>query len=147
MDLKARSDVTEIMQTIDSVRASICSAIGIPFELIYGGASSSEMIRKYSRYLRRIKSIQNSISNGILQICMAHFNNLGGKYVVTHEDFEVFFVNESVNLDELEKLEYIDATVGYLTSAVSFYNLLVENNLQDSVNIEDLKNLIRTNFP
>lgn len=120
VDVGVDANTSDIQNSITDSREVICTSAGIPSELLFGGASRSEMLKKYARYLRKIKAIQQAIAKGVLQICLSHLNNLKGMPTVAPSDIEISFKNETVNIDELEKLEYYDATLSMIKNTVDF---------------------------
>ncbi|QIG71469.1 portal vertex protein of head [Rhizobium phage RHph_TM30] len=143
IDVRNNSNVSDVMNTIRDTRDVICTSIGFPTELFFGGASKTETIKKYARYLRKIKAIQNSIASGVLQICLTHLKNCTATRDVTLADLEVQFLNETVNVDELEKLEYHDATVGMLRNTFTFLNDIEDAGLNDIVDEDALKTFLQ----
>ena len=139
VDVRTSATDANIMDNIRDTRDVICTSIGFPTELLYGGASRSEIIKKYARYLRKVKSIQNAIAFGIIQLCIAHFTNLEGYENISVSDFEVEFMNETVNIDELEKLEYHDAVISFIRNTFSFLADLANAGYDDLVNDEKLR--------
>ena len=139
VDVRTSATDASIMDNIRDTRDVICTSIGFPTELLYGGASRSEIIKKYARYLRKIKAIQNAIAFGILQIVVAHFTNLEGYEGIQVSDFEVEFENETINIDELEKLEYHDAVISFIRNTFSFLADLANAGYDDLVNDDKLR--------
>lgn len=144
VDVKGNSTVNDIMNSIKDIRDVICTSIGYPSELLYGGASKSEVLKKYARYLRKVKSIQKAIANGIVQISLAHLKNIPSTKDVSVKDIKVDFLNEIVNIDELEKLEYQDTAIGFTRNTIEFINGLEENELyKDVIDKDELKAFIK----
>ncbi len=145
-DAKNNRSVDDILGTINDLRNVICTSIGFPPELLFGGDSKAELLKRYARYLRRLKSVQTALAMGIKQICLAHLMNeqaavdaakgtkvtsinkdVEDKKKVTIDDIDVRFRNELVNIDELEKLEYSDAMVSTMAQIFEFIETLANN--------------------
>lgn len=144
-DLRNNSDVSDITNSIRDIRDVICTSVGFPAELLFGGSSKSEMLKKYARYFRKVKNIQQSISTGLVQLALAHLNNLDEfkGSTIQPRDIQVQFLNELVNIDELEKLEYQDTLLSMLKNTIEFTQNLSESpELNDLVRSGGLKNFI-----
>jgi hypothetical protein len=111
-EVKENRTVDDLMGTIRDIREVICGSLGFPPEILFGGEGGpkAEFLKRYSRYLRKLKNVQKAISSGLIQICLAHLANKGIKDVKI-DDIQVIFRNELVNIDELEKLEFSDAII------------------------------------
>lgn len=132
-DVKENRTVDDLMGSIRDIREVVCTSIGFPPEILFGGEGGpkSEFLKRYSRYLRKLKAVQHSISNGVLQIALAHLANRGIEAKI--EDIQVIFRNELVNIDELEKLEFNDAIVSMVTNINRFVQELLENPAMDAI--------------
>lgn len=126
-DVKERRDVDDLLGSVRDIREVICTSIGFPPEILFGGEGGpkSELLKRYSRYLRKLKAVQQTIARGILQICLIHLTNRGIEAKV--DDIQVIFRNELVNIDELEKLEFNDAVVSMVTNINRFVQEILEN--------------------
>lgn len=133
VDVKNSSNTSEIFNTIRDTRDVICTSIGFPTELLFGGANRLEIVKKYTRYVRKIKSIQSTISAGLTQICMAHLRNTDRTSYATVKDIDIYFLNEIVNIDELEKLEFNDSKLTLVSNILGFIERLA-----DSPGFEDM---------
>jgi hypothetical protein len=143
IDVRNSAIVNDMTSTIKDVRDVICTSMGFPTELLYGGASKAETIKKYARYLRKIKAIQNCIANGVLQIAMTHLKNIDETKDVKLSDIQVEFRNEIVNIDELEKLEYNDTVISYSKNVLALVTELDQMGLKDTISQDDLKTWIK----
>jgi hypothetical protein len=125
-EVKDNRTVDDLMSAIRDVREIICTSMGFPTEILFSaeGGPKSEFLKRYSRYLRKLKTVQTCIADGIRQICLAHLINRGVE--VSVEDIHVLFRNELINIDELEKLEFSDAIVGMVTNINRFVSELLE---------------------
>jgi len=106
------------------VREVVCGAAGIPVEVIFGGTTTSDkgakvdLLRRYARYLRKLKAVQTAIAKGVLQIAGVH---LVAKGIPFQEDkVKVRFKNNLIEIDNLDELEYIDTTIGVLKNVIAF---------------------------
>lgn len=111
----------DLMASNKELREIISTSIGVPPELIFGGAddaSKGGMLRKYARYLRKLKSIQKAIGEGIRQIVYIHLANKNIRF--ESEDISVEFFNRLIETDNLDRLEFIDTTVSLLDNLKTF---------------------------
>lgn len=110
----------ELLNTNKDLRETILSSAGIPAEIVFGGDGTTgrEMLKKYSRYLRRLKAIQKAVEEGIRQIIYIHLVNKGIKF--TAEDVTIEFCNKLIEIDNLDKLEYMDTTIGMINNIKQF---------------------------
>lgn len=129
-EVRQDKSLEDLGDRISDGRKVICDSIGYPHELLYGSDSDKrgDIIKRYARYLRVLKSIQASGAWGMKQIGMAHVINLGFTDA-TPSDIDVSFRNELVNVDELDKLEMVDAVVGILENVNRLVGELEENEL------------------
>lgn len=140
-DAKNNQSVDDLLNTVKDLREVICTSIGFPPELLFGGETKAELLKRYARYLRKLKSVQTAIANGVRQIALIHLNNANENSKpdepFTVDDISVRFRNELVNIDELEKLEFSDAMISTVSEAYQFMKDLGEDeSTTDIVNQE-----------
>jgi hypothetical protein len=142
VDVRGTQVSSEMMASIHDTRDIICTSIGFPTELLFGGASKTETIKKYARYLRKIKAIQSCISNGVMQIALTHLKNIDSTKNVKVSDIRIEFRNESVNVDELEKLEYHDTVSSYIGNVIDLLQKMKDGGYDSGINRDDITNWI-----
>jgi hypothetical protein len=110
----------ELLTSVEDIRKVICNSVGIPYELIFQSdtVSKGEILRRYARYVRKLKNIQRAIADGIRQICYIHLTNKGISF--THQEIKIDFKNKLVEIDILNKLEFLDTTVSMLKNVDDF---------------------------
>ena len=133
-EVKENRTVDDLMGTIRDIREVICGSLGFPPEILFGGEGGpkAEFLKRYSRYLRKLKNVQKAISGGLIQICLAHLANKGIKDVKI-DDIQVIFRNELVNIDELEKLEFQDAIIQMVANIHRFMEEMMQGSFNDMV--------------
>jgi hypothetical protein len=110
----------KVNEKIEDRRKIICESVGMPFEYFYGSRNGDKTdLRRYIRYNRMVKRIQSGIAESIQRLYKAHFENLGE--TIELANIEVKFYN-SINIAELDKLEFVDANVSLLKSFDGFVN-------------------------
>jgi len=130
---------TDLLESIEDLRRVILSSVGVPYELIFGAESAEskgELLKRYARYLRRLKTIQQSIADGIRQIVEIHLVNAGVDFVPS-EDVQIEFRNKLIQVDLLDELEFMDTTVGMLGNTLRFLGV-EEQFMSKIVSFKDL---------
>lgn len=115
----------ELLGSTETLRNIILSSAGIPPELVFGstdGSSKGQILKKYARYLRKLKAVQKAISEGLKQLCYIHLANKGIKFVP--DEVEIEFCNKLIEVDNLDKLEFMDTARAMLDSLREFVNKL-----------------------
>lgn len=147
MDYKS-PDSSGLMGETKEIRELILDSVGIPTELVYktDGESKSEVLKRYAKYIRKLKRLQKAISQGCKQIAFIHLANKGIKFV--EEDIDVIFNNTLVEIDNLDKLEHADITVSLLSNVRDFFNEMSEEDspYRDNVNLNKVAEYIEENL-
>jgi hypothetical protein len=132
-DVKDHHAVDELLGSITDIRGVICTSIGMPPEILFGGieGQKAEFLKRYSRYLRRLRATQRSITYGIRQIALAHLANCKKPFKnIKITDIDVTFANHLLNVDELEGLEFEDALINEIDTVDNFVEKLRQRNPQ-----------------
>jgi hypothetical protein len=112
---------------VKDLREVILDSIGVPHELVYksDGDSKADVLKRYSRYLRKLKAVQSAVKDGLHQIASIH---LGAKGIpFQREDIVVDFRNKLIELDNLDKLEFTDGSVSLLDNTRNFVDELMQS--------------------
>lgn len=129
---------------ITTLRKVILDGIGIPYELVFSsdGATKSEILKRYSRYLRKLKAIQHTVKDGLLQIACIHLAAKGISF--DPDKIEVNFHNKLIELDNLDKLEFVDGSISLLTNTKAFIDdLLGSEQLGPHVDMDEFVTYLR----
>lgn len=120
MDFKS-DEPEDLLASVDDIRRVILASVGIPFEIMFQSdeGNKGEVLKRYARYLRRLKNIQRALQDGIRQIVYIHLANKGVDFAT--EDVVVEFRNRLIEIDNLDRLEFMDTTVGMLKNLVDFF--------------------------
>lgn len=139
------TNVDDLLSTVQDTRAVILSSIGIPPELLFGGdGPKSEVLKKYARYVRKLKYVQTAIAQGIRQIALAHVANVEKPIRATHADIKINFRNVLINVDELDKLEFSVALIESVKQMNEFVLELQDSDtLKDVIHIDTYKEFLR----
>lgn len=138
----------DLLNVTKEIRELILDSIGIPSELVFksDGDSKADILKRYAKYIRKLKKLQKTISSGLKEIAYIHLANKGIKF--KKEDVEVQFNNSLIEIDNLDKLEHADVTVGMLRSVKEFFSDLAEENspFRDNINLAKVLEWIDENL-
>lgn len=106
----------DLLSNVKDIRELICDAIGIPYELVFktDGEKRSEVLKRYARYLKKLKTVQRSLQDAIRQIIKIHLANRGVGISYKDEDLQIEFLTKLVEIDNLDNLEHMDITISML---------------------------------
>jgi len=119
-------DPEELLSAIQDIRRTICESIGVPYELIFKSEEQSkgQILKKYARYLRKLKGIQLALEEGVRQMIYIHLAN--AEIDFNEKDVYVKFFTPLVDVDNLDQLEFTDASVGILSNLLDFIQRIGE---------------------
>ncbi|MCK5343554.1 MAG: hypothetical protein KAR20_09120, partial [Candidatus Heimdallarchaeota archaeon] len=125
MDYKT-DDAESLSNDAKDLREIILDSIGIPSELIYKseGDSKNDILKRYAKYLRKLKMAQKALVLGCKQIACIHLANKGYKF--KEDDIGVNFINALIEIDNLDRLEHTDVTISLLNNVREFFNDMSE---------------------
>lgn len=136
----------ELSSEADDLRKLILSSVGIPFELVYGsdGDGKGEILKRNAKYVRFLRKIQKSISNGLRDLAYIHLTNKNITY--NKEDISVQFNKNLVDIENLDQIERDEATVSGLSSVLDFVRELKEAIGENRVNLEPIAKYMDENL-
>ena len=146
-DIKELRTLDDLLQSVQDVRGVICGSLGFPPEIFFGGREAgpkADFLKRYARYVRKLRSLQSAIAHGLKQIALVHLINRG--IPARPEDVQVVFRNELVNLDELEKLEYHDAAVQMLVNIDAFVTTVLQGPAANVIDLEGYHRFLYQSF-
>lgn len=110
----------DLLASVTDIRKVILTSVGVPYELVFGGedADKASILKKYARYLRKIKSVQKALEEGVRQIIYIHLSNKGIQY--KSDDIKVSFHQKLIEVDQLDHLEFADTIVSMLANVRDF---------------------------
>lgn len=130
----AGDEPDKLLDSVEKIRAIILDSVSIPAELIFStnskeGEKKVESLKRYARYLRKLKSIQMMVVDGLKQIVFIHLANKDkNKYKnIKDSDIIIKFRNDLIELDNLDRLEFIDTTVSFVKQTHEFVASLMKN--------------------
>lgn len=134
----------DIVSSIKDTRMIILSSIGIPYEIYYGDDSvetKGAILRRYARYLRKLKAVQTALEDGLRQLAYIHLRNK--EIPFTTDDITITFRNKLIDVDLIDQLEFLDTTVGLLSNACKFVQELgKDEEMSKFVNKKELARFI-----
>jgi hypothetical protein len=142
------SEPDDLLQASKDIRELILDSVGIPSELVFKseGDSKTDILKRYAKYLRKLKLLQKTIANGVKQIAFIHLANKDIKF--NEEEINIKFNNNLVEIDNLDKLEHADITLSLLGNVRDFFNELVmeDSPYKDNVNLNKVTEYIEENL-
>lgn len=125
LDVRHDPQVDDVLNAIDDYRETLLTSVGIPYRLVYGarkGGDTQERrgdeIRTYAMFSDMINGIQQSMAGGAKHVALIHLLNKG--YQIKAKEINARFLNSSVNVGDLEKLDYDDAKQEYAARKIDF---------------------------
>lgn len=127
----------DLLSNVKDIREITCDSIGIPYELVFKseGDSKSSIIKRYTRYLKRLKMAQRSLHDGIRQIVKIHIANRGG-VSYKDEDLKIEFLSKLSGIDNLDNLEHMDITISMMSNLRNFINDFMDTSSQLDVEVD-----------
>ncbi len=107
------------LDILADLRRTLCSTLGIPYGFLFGSDENVpkiEALKSFSRYVKRIANIQRAIREGLTQLVMIECR-LHGLYPSV-QDIEVRFRNSIINVEHLDRLEFISGLLEVVNTAV-----------------------------
>lgn len=138
----------ELTSSAQDLRTLICDSMGVPYELIYksDGENKGGIVRRNSRYLRRLRCIQSCVASGIKKIIKMHLTSKGIKF--KDSDILISFRNKLPEIENLNKLEQNDITISSMSSFLTFLKDALEEGspIKDQININSAYKYFHDNF-
>ena len=141
-DFTSEDDFDQLFEKIQDIRKLILSTIGIPTSIIEDENIKADIIRQNVRYSKKLKSIQDALAEGLKTLFIIHLHNKGFTNILK-ENIQISFLN-ILNLDDLEKLEYVDLMVSMLQNFNDYLMQLNEEKVD--IDYENYVDFINTTF-
>ena len=116
-DFEDFESLSDIKEKIDDLRTTILKTEGINEDILANGMTRIEHIQQSVRYAKKVKTFQNSLKHSIKQLFLVHLQNNG--YNIHKENINVEF-NGVIDLNDLEKIEYLNMSLELLDGVNSF---------------------------
>jgi len=115
------------LDILQDLREQLCATLGVPYHFLFGskeGMSKLDVLKSFSRYVKKVASIQRAIREGLLHLVRIELALKGLK--VNVQEVEVRFRNQLVSVEALDKLEFISGMMEVVRSAVDYIQQLGE---------------------
>jgi len=129
----AGDEPDKLLEAVDKIRMTILDSIPIPSESIFHGQEGadnkgSNTLKRYARYLRRLKAVQLMGVNTVKELILIHLANKDAKKWknIKHTDIDVVFINDLIEIDNLDRLEFLDTTISFVKNTVDFVNNMAD---------------------
>ena len=145
-DLASEINYDNLFEKINDLRKYCLNTIGLPSNIIDEENLKSDVIKENIRYTKKLKTIQSAIAEGLKTLFYIHLVNLGFTNIYK-DDIKINYLN-TLNIDDIEKLEYIDLMVSMFDNFNSFVDN-ISSNLEDKgieVDTEEYINFINKSF-
>ena len=130
IDIGTNDKYDDVFEKINDIRKNILTTIGIPASIIDDGAGmKSDIIKDNIRYTKKLKTLQESLIEGLRDLYIIHLHNTGFT-TVRRKDIQINFLN-ILDTNDLEKLEFLDLQISMLDNFKSFIE-----DIKDDDNIE-----------
>ena len=145
--METRSDEPDdLLSSVEDIRRVIMGGTSVPYEIIFGddGGNKGELLKKYARYLRLLKSVQRSLIEGFKQIIFIHLANKD--IDVTESDLKINFIQKLVEIDSMDRLEFLDSSVGMISTLSDFIRELGDSEIGNNVNYQEFLDFLDKQF-
>ena len=114
------------LNDIVDMRNQIVTSVGLPPSYVFGetGATSTESLKSYVRYLRKLESVQSCLIEGLKHLGLIELY-LHGFNEAIQDDVDVNFSN-IISIANIERLEFLDILVSLLGNYTNFIGQLKE---------------------
>lgn len=139
-DYEINNYLDDIFTKIEDLRNVILQTNGFPPSLFDNDSNQRlDLIQNNVRYTRKLKSFQQALKNGLIQLFLIHLKNQG--FNVNAKNIEIEFSNV-INVADLEKIEYLSMVIDTMSSIKDFVDSIEENSDQLGIEVNK-KSLIQ----
>jgi hypothetical protein len=112
------------LDIVEELKVTLCAALGVPYSFLFGsreGMSKLDTLKSFSRYVKKVASIQRAIREGLYQLVRieAKLQGLGD---IPVEDIDVRFRNALISTEHLDKLEFVTGMIETVRGTVDSVN-------------------------
>jgi hypothetical protein len=136
-----------MLSNITDLREVICTSIGFPYELLFksDGDAKGTLLKRYARYLRRLRAVRRAAIEGIKQIINIHLVAKGIDFVPT-KDIQINFRTKLLNINNTEYLEYADTSAGMIGNLIDLIDAVKTQFGEEVINLEEFAKFVDTHF-
>lgn len=115
----------DLVASIEDIRRTICTSMGFVYEMLFNSesASKSDILKKYARYLRKVRGVQHSVIFAVKELLNIHLTNRGIYFDINNID--ISFITKIPMVSEIENLELQDSSVGVIRNMCDTITSLV----------------------
>ena len=112
------------LDIVEELKVTLCAALGVPYNFLFGsreGMTKLDTLKSFSRYVKKVASIQRAIREGLYQLVRieAKLQGLGD---IPVEDIDVRFRNALISTEHLDKLEFVTGMIETVRGTVESVN-------------------------
>lgn len=115
------------LDVLEELKKVLSASVGVPYSFLFGGEGTESrlgVLRNYSRYVKKVASIQRAIREALIELAIIECR-LRGLYV-TSDMIEVRFRNSLVSVENLDKLEFMASMIDTVNNAVDVVSGIAE---------------------
>jgi len=112
------------LDIVEELKVTLCAALGVPYNFLFGsreGMSKLDTLKSFSRYVKKVASIQRAIREGLYQLVRIEAK-LQGIGDIPVEDIDVRFRNALISTEHLDKLEFVTGMIETVRGTVESVN-------------------------
>jgi hypothetical protein len=112
------------LDIVEELKVTLCAALGVPYNFLFGsreGMSKLDTLKSFSRYVKKVASIQRAIREGLYQLVRIEAK-LYGLGDIPVEDIDVRFRNALISTEHLDKLEFVTGMIETVRGTVDSVN-------------------------
>ena len=131
----------DLLSSIEEIRKTICTSMGFVYEMLFSsdGSSKQDLLKRYSRYLRKVRGVQHSVIFTVKQLLSIHLTNR--KIYFDPDNIDISFITKIPMISEIENLELQDSSIGVIGNMCDTLTSLT--GLPNSEGTIDLRNFFR----
>ncbi len=112
------------LDIVEELKVTLCAALGVPYNFLFGsreGMTKLDTLKSFSRYVKKVASIQRAIREGLYQLVRieAKLQGLGD---IPVERIDVRFRNALISTEHLDKLEFVTGMIETVRGTVDSVN-------------------------
>jgi len=135
------------LDIVEELKVTLCASLGVPYSFLFGsreGTTKLDALKSFSRYIKKVASIQRAIREGLYQLVRieAKLHGLGD---ISVEEVDVRFRNALISTEHLDKLEFIAGMIDTVRGSVEAVNEIV-GVLEAKVNKEKIVEFLNSYF-
>jgi hypothetical protein len=135
------------LDIVEELKVTLCASLGVPYSFLFGsreGTTKLDTLKSFSRYVKKVASIQRAIREGLYQLVRIEAK-LYGLGEISVEEIDVRFRNALISTEHLDKLEFIAGMIDTVRGSVDAVNEIASA-LEAKVNKEKIVDFLNNYF-